>query len=191
MLRGLDSRGRADDATTIIKVADRDPIESAVTVYVDANASADAADRQEDVTEEIERLEAAGVLADAEVVAWQDADAGAIYREFVDAVGADALAPFFGELAGGNALDVPHVAMALRDDGDLTGLYPRQADGEATTVEDCLRALRTGDAVENVETEAATAVVTLDAEDEEAAEAQSDEGAGEKLEQSGTAAGAD
>lgn len=172
MLRGLDVRGGADDEQTIIKVADREPIDAEVTVFVDANASGAAAERQEEVAVELERLEAAGVIDAPSVVTWQDADVGARFEEFRDAVGEASLEPFFEELAEGNALDVPHVCIALREDESLTGLYPRTKDGDDQTVEDCLRALRTGDDPENVENVPDRPDETFDVEDDESATAE-------------------
>ncbi|QLD88885.1 hypothetical protein HWV07_07515 [Natronomonas salina] len=183
MLRGIDARGAADDEPTIIRVADRDPVDAEVTVFLDANASGAAADRQDDVTAEFERLEAAGVIDAPSVVTWQDADVGARFNEFRDAVGGGSLDPFFEELADGNALDVPHVCIALRSDGSLTGLYPRTADGDEQTVEDCLRALRTGDHAENVEYGPDRSVKSVDVRDDESATAE--------IEQSSDAAKAD
>ena len=175
MLRGLDVRGgAADDEQTIIKVADREPIDAEVTAFVDANATGAAAERQAEVTAELERLEAAGVLDAASVVAWQDADVGARFEEFRDAVGDASLEPFFEELADGNALDVPHVCVALRQGDSLTGLYPRREDGDDRTVDDCLRALRTGDGAENVEHAPDLDVEYIDVEDEESATAEVD-----------------
>lgn len=183
MFRGLDARGATDDEPTIIRVADRDPVDAEVTVFLDANASGVAADRQDDVTAELDRLEAAGVIDDPSVVTWQDADVGARFDEFRDAVGGDSLEPFFEELADGNALDVPHVCVALRTNGSLTGLYPRTTEGDDQTVEDCLRALRTGDDAENVENVSDRTDETFEVEDEESATAE--------IEQSSDAAKAD
>ena len=151
MLRGFDvNEGPKGDEPTIIKVAGRASLDADVTVYVNANVSGGAVDRQERAAEEFRRLESAGVLRDASVVTWQEADALARHREFRDAVGEASLAPFFEELADGNALDVPAVCVAIREEGELTGLYPRVRDGAEQTVEDCLRALASGDRVRNV-----------------------------------------
>ena len=183
MLRGLDVRGAAaDGGRTIIRVAGRQPIDAEVTVYVDANASGAAAERQETVVEELERLEAAGVVDAPSVVTWQDADVGARFEEFRDAVGDAPLEPFFEELADGEALDVPHVCVTLREEGSLAGLYPRTKGGDDRTVEDCLRALRTGDGAENVETAPDLDVGSIDVDDEAATA---------EIEQSGDAAKAD
>ena len=180
MLRGLDLSGGSGGPEAIVRVAGRDPIEGRVTAYVDASAP-DADEQRTRLRNEFDRLEKAGVVADAAVTTWQDADATARYEEFVDAVGAAALEPHFESKAGGNALAVPRVCVAVRDeDGDLTGLYPR-ADGDGATVEDGLRALRTGDGVENVAADSALSVASLEGED----------AASEEIEQSGPVAKAD
>ena len=150
MLRGLDINEGAAGDTTIIKVADRASPNADVTVYVDVNATGEPARRQKRVAEEFRRLESAGVVWSASVLSWQDVDAGALYDKFRDAVGEESLAPFFEELAGGNALDVPKVCVAVRDGDELTGVYPRTKDGAEQGVEDCLRALASGDRVRNV-----------------------------------------
>lgn len=188
MLRGLDLRGGRGDRAPVIRVAGRATVDGGVTAFVDASAP-DADARRARLRTEFDRLEAAGVVADATVTTWQDADATARYEEYVDAVGASALDPYFESLAGGEALDVPPACIEVRDaDGDLTGLFPRRVDGEATTVEDGLRALRTGDGVENVETDPALSVESLDDGDGESA---GEESAGEEADASGRLAKAD
>lgn len=105
MLRGFDvNEGPKGDEPTIIKVAGRTSLDADGTVYVNANVSGDDVDRQERVAEEFRRLESAGVIREASVVTWQETDALARYEEFRDAAGEASLAPFFEELAGGNAL---------------------------------------------------------------------------------------
>lgn len=151
MLRGLDARiGSTDGDPLIIKVAGREPLDATVTVYVDESASGDQRKRRDAVLEEVDRLEAAGVVESIAVRTWQDSDAAACYDEFVAAVGTDGLEPHFEELAGGDAVDVPCLCVAIRDGERLTGLYPRQKNGTDQYVEDCLRALASGDRVENV-----------------------------------------
>lgn len=182
MLRGLDYRGGGRGAETIVRVAGRDTTGGRVTAYVDAADAAD--DDEERLATASDHLEAAGVVDEATVRTWQDADVVARYEEYVDAVGADALEPHFESLAGGNALDVPAVCLEVRDaDGTLTGLYPQSEEGAAATVEDGLRALRTGEGVENVATDPALTVEPLEDGDEEAA--------GEELDRSCRVAKAD
>lgn len=183
MLRGLDLREGRGDPAPAIRVAGRATVDGGVTAFVDASAQ-DADARRERLRTEFDRLERAGVVADTAVKAWQEADATARYEEFVDAVGAAAIEPHFEPKAGGNALAVPPVCIAVRDgEGALTGLYPRREDGDAATVEDGLRALRTGEGVENVADDPAPAVESLG--DDEA------EAAGEDPEESGRVARAD
>lgn len=152
MLRGLDTRvgPDTDDEPSIIKVAGRANLEGDATIYVDDAASGSDKKRQEKILEEFDRLQAAGVLEATTVVTWQDADAMARYEEFADTAGETSLEPFFETLAEGNALDVPAVCVAIYDDETLTGLYPTTANGVEQHVEDCLRALSSGDCVENV-----------------------------------------
>lgn len=152
MLRGLDVPGvnGDEDVPTIIKVAGRTELEADVTVYLRESVSSAERERQEVVREEIERLENAGVLESVSFASWNDVRAGDRFEEFVEAVGADAVEPFFEEKAGGNAVEVPAVCIAIRQDGELTGLYPRRKDGTEQTVGDCVRALCSGDRVENV-----------------------------------------
>lgn len=151
MLRGLDVRGKASDDQSIIKVADREDFDGEVTVYVNESVSGDARTRQRRVIDEFDRLQAAGVLDDVTVVSWQDADVVSYYEEFADAVGEAKLAPFFERQEDGNAFELPDVCFAVREDGELTGLYPRTRNGTENTVQDGLRALCSGDRVENVD----------------------------------------
>ena len=160
MLRGLDARG-ADEDPIVVKVADRPTLEGTTTVYLRTGVSSVVRDRQARVRETFDQLRNAGVLGDVDVVEWPErartpadtdveAEAVARYDDFVDAVGAGALEPFFEERADGSALEVPAVCIAIRDDGGLTGLYPRHDGDTEQTVGDCIRALAAGDRVENV-----------------------------------------
>ena len=187
MLRGLDIRDGRGDPAPVIRVAGRATVDGGVTAFVDASAP-DADARRARLRTEFDRLEAAGVVADATVTTWQDADVAARYEEYVDAVGASALESHFEALAGGDALDVPPVCIEVRDEaGDLTGLFPRRVDAEEATVEDGLRALRTGEGVENVESDPELSVEPVDDGDDETA----DESAGEEADASGRVAKAD
>lgn len=152
MLRGLDVPGVTGDGDvpTMIKVAGRTELDAEVTVYVRENAASPERERQAVVTEEIERLTDAGVLDEVAVTHWSDVNAGDQYAEFVDAVDADALDPYFEATADGSAIEVPTVCIAIREDDDLTGLYPRRENGTEQTVGDCVRALCSGDRVRNV-----------------------------------------
>lgn len=152
MLRGLDVPGVTGDGDvpTMIKVAGRTELDADVTVYTREAASSAERERQAVVTEEMERLVDAGVLEAVAVKDWSDVSAADRYAEFVDAVGADALDPYFEERADGGAIEVPAVCIALRQDDELVGLYPRSMDDSEQTVGDCVRALCTGDRVRNV-----------------------------------------
>lgn len=152
MLRGLDVPGVTGDGDvpTMIKVAGRTELDAEVTVYVREHAASAEHERQQVVTEEMERLVDAGVLDEVAVTDWSEVDAGDRYAEFVDAVGADAIDAYFEAKAEGGAIEVPAVCIAIREDDELTGLYPRRQAGTEQTVGDCVRALCTGDRVRNV-----------------------------------------
>lgn len=150
MLRGLDvPTGGTAEEPTIVKVAGRARLEADVTVYVDDTATDDVADRQLEVIQAIDRLESAGVLTGTAIVSWQDCDVNSVFAAFEAAAG-DSLSPHVGSTDGGDATDVPPVCVAIRRDGELTGLYPRRKNGTDQTVEDCIRALCSGDRVENL-----------------------------------------
>ncbi|WP_254839928.1 HTH domain-containing protein [Natronomonas marina] len=166
MLRGLDARGSEEDPI-VVKVADRERLEGTVTAYLRTGVSSVVRDRQSRVRETVERLESSGVVADTEVVGWPerartppdtDVEAGAValYDEFVESVGDEALNPFFEARPGtggdDRVLELPAICVVYRDDGALTGLYPRWSDGDHHSIEDCLRALCSGDRIENVGT---------------------------------------
>lgn len=153
MLRGLDVpgvTGSDGDAPTMIKVAGRTELDAEVTVYLRDRVESAERERQEVVAEEMARLEDAGVLEDVAVESWSDVAAGDRYAEFVDAVGTDAIDPYFDRKADGGAVEVPAVCIAIREDDELTGLYPMETDRTEQTVGDCVRALCTGDRVRNV-----------------------------------------
>lgn len=155
MLRGLDVPGVTgtgdDDVPTMIKVAGRTELDADVTVYLRDRVESAERERQEVVLEEMDRLQDAGVLDSVVVESWSEVPAGDRYREFVDAVGADALDPFFAPKAeDGGAVEVPAVCIAIREDGDLSGLYPIATERTDQTVGDCVRALCAGDRVRNV-----------------------------------------
>ena len=151
MLRGLDYReAGGDDVPMMIKVAGRTELDAAVTVYRREAASSTERERQRIVAEEMGRLEDAGVLESVTVADWSDVRVGDRYDEFVEAVGTEALEPFFEEKADGSAVEVPAVCIAIHDEEGLTGLYPRRNGGTEQTVGDCIRALAAGDRVENV-----------------------------------------
>jgi hypothetical protein len=162
MLRGLDVWGKSDGEPTIIKAAGREAVTGDVTVYVANSLSAESHDRLRSVLDNFDRLEAAEVIDGVRVTQWPEtveaptdgpaAAALACYDEFVDAVGDDALEPYFEEHSGEGThertVEFADICIAIREDGELTGLYPRADEG--ASIEDCLTALAAGTPVENV-----------------------------------------
>ena len=63
--------------------------------------------------------------------------------------GDDALEPSFGERADGTVVEPPAVCVAIREDGELTGLYPQYDDVERT-VGDRVRAPCAGNRIVDV-----------------------------------------
>ncbi len=166
MLRGLDVAD-GDPDRVVVRVAGRETTGGRVAAYLRRGVSAVVGERQSRVREVVERLEAAGVVADAEVTEWPErvrapadggveAEAVALYDEFVEAVGADSLHPFFETRAatGGRdrVLELPAICVTVWTDDGLAGLYPRWHDGDHHSVEDCLEALCAGGRVVNVRT---------------------------------------
>lgn len=166
MIRGIDSnykRGQPEESP-IIKVADRTEIVGEITVYLREAPPEYVRERQQVVLDTFEKLEATAVLSDVTVVRWPkhvrvptdrtDTNAGDTYQEFVDAVGNESLEPFFKQKpASGrnqNVLVLPTICIALRIDGELSGLYPHWDDGTHHSIEDCQQALSVGDPIANV-----------------------------------------
>ncbi|WP_178918258.1 HTH domain-containing protein [Natronomonas gomsonensis] len=162
MLRGLDMGGKSGGEPTIIRVADREPLSAELTLYVHETVPDAASDRVSSALDGFELLEQAGVVTDrrVETVSRQptgnEADGSApaaVYDEFVEAVDWESLDPFFKTRPGSDGADrvtFPPLCVAIRDAGELTGLYPRWNDGTHESIEDCLNALAAGDRVENV-----------------------------------------
>jgi hypothetical protein len=78
-----------------------------------------------------------------------------LYEEFLEALGDDGhLDPFFEDRPGiGRASRVvvlPVITLALRRDGELTGLYPCWKDGHHYSIEQGLEALERGEDAENL-----------------------------------------
>lgn len=152
MLLGLDvPTGGTAAEPTMVKVAGRAPLEADLTVYLDGTATGSDADRQDDVLHAIDRLTEAGILTDPAIRDWRDCDVDARLAEFRGAVADGAFEPFVEERPDGTGVEMPDVFVAIRRDGELTGLYPRRKGGTDQTVEDCVRALCSGDRVENLE----------------------------------------
>lgn len=163
MLRGLDVRRGGGDEPMIVKVAGREPLEGRVTLYVRHSVPEAASDRAASVLDGFRRLDDAGVIGDLQTVECPESVADPAedgtaavdaYDEFVDAVGWESLDPFFKTQSGTDGTDrvvtFPPVCVAFREDGELTGLYPRWNEGTHESIEDCLNALAVGDCVANV-----------------------------------------
>jgi len=164
MLRGLDTWGESDDEPMIIKAAGREAFDGDVTVYVAESLSSESHERFRAVREGFDRLEAAEVVDGVSIVTWPtEVDAPtdgpenevvAIYDEFVESVGTDALEPFFEAETGDDdherTVTMPDICITVRDEGELTGLYPKRNGSETQSVEDWLAALAMGDRAENV-----------------------------------------
>ena len=165
MLRGLDRVTGADGGDPVmVKVDGRSALNGELTVYLRESPPSYVHDRQNAVLEVLGALESAGIVRDVPVVRWPEQvrdDAGAetpaldTYGAFRDSVGRESLEPFFEEkpAAGpdGRVVVLPVICVALRDDGELTGLYPRWENGTHHSIEDCLNALTAGEPIVNVE----------------------------------------
>jgi hypothetical protein len=163
MLRGLDMGGKSGGEPTIIRMVDREPLSAELTLYVRETVPDAASDRVSSALEGFDLLEQAGVVTDRRVETVSERSPGgdttgleptAAYDEFVESVGWESLDPFFKTQRGTDGVDrvvtFPPVCVAIREDGELTGLYPRWNDGTHESIEDCLNALAAGDSVENV-----------------------------------------
>lgn len=143
------------------------PLSASVTLYLRAGAPTTARDRQRNARARVEALVDAGVLPDLTVEEWPSKavvpndgptdPAVETYDEFADAAAARPdvhLDPFFEDRPGVGRSDrvvvLPVVCIAIRRDGELTGLYPCWNEGDHEAVEDGLAALETGEDVENL-----------------------------------------
>jgi hypothetical protein len=153
-----------------------EPASYTVTVHMRASPTGVAARRQQGVLERLRALEADGLVPGLSVERWgsrvsvpddemtlDDRESVALYDEFAaveDEEGIQ-LEPFFeqrravgGLLSSGPATErvvvFPVVAITVRRDGDLTGLYPCWKDGKHQSVENCLGALADGGTGENL-----------------------------------------
>ncbi|MES3518245.1 MAG: hypothetical protein PPP58_11325 [Natronomonas sp.] len=134
-----------------------------VTVHLRGTAPDAAHEQQRAVVGELRRLDRNDVIERLRVRRWErrvsvpsdgpDSEVVGLYDEFVDAVGAHALEPFFEQRPGIGRLDrtvvLPMICVTARRDGELVGLYPRYNDDEHESVSDALTRLRGGD-VENL-----------------------------------------
>ena len=174
MFRGLDIDDSAatTPAAPIVKIEERAPLDGELTVYLRSSAPDVARERQRAVLDLVDCLESAAVVDDVPVVRWPKrvrapansdpaaAAAVACYDEFVERVGVRALEPFFEERPATGRVDrvivFPVICIAVRDEGELTGLYPHWNDGVHHSIEDCLAALSAGEPVDNIGAHAAT-----------------------------------
>ena len=156
-------RGEADHSTDADAAAD-----CTVTLHLRSSAPAAATRRQRNILQRLRSLASDGVVPDLRVERWSsrvtvsadgddgDRDPVALYEEFETAAErADArLEPFFetreavgGLLSAGPPTDrvivFPVVALTVRRDGEVTGLFPCWNDGTHHSVEDALDALAT------------------------------------------------
>ena len=138
----------------IIKVSGRTELVADVTVYLRETVSGAERERRQVVRAEMERLENAGVLGGVTFASWGEVRAGDRFDELVEAVGTEALEPFFEERpatgAGDRVVDLPAICISHRKEGALRALYPRWSDGTHHSIEDCTRALCAGDDIENL-----------------------------------------
>lgn len=142
-----------------------EPLPVEATAYFRASAPAVARTRQETARARLGALTDAGVLPDVEIGQWPNkasvpADGPTpppveLYEEFLGVLGDDGhLDPFFEDRPGvGRASRVvvlPVITLALRRDGELTGLYPCWKDGHHYSIEQGLDALENGEDAENL-----------------------------------------
>lgn len=146
-------------------LADAGPVdpELDVTLYLRSSASPPAKRRQTAARDRLEALDDAGIVPAATVRGWDrrsgdhgfgDATALDRYDEFAAALGDRGhLDPFFRESStgfGDRSIVVPVLCLVVRRDEAVTGLYPCWSEGTHWSIEDGLRALETGDDVENL-----------------------------------------
>lgn len=145
--------------------ADR-PLE--LDVYMRAFAPDAAQRRQEAMLDRMRELRDRGMVEEVSVTRWsnqvsvspaQDREPPVgveTYRELDEAVGETELSiePFFRERSGAGGdrtvLSLPVLCVAIRRDGEITGVYPCSAPDGSYSVTDCLDALASGNDVENV-----------------------------------------
>ena len=154
-----------DEPYTTPKLGTDEPLDVEATAYFRTSAPAVARSRQETAKARLNALVDAGVLVDVTVGSWPNkasvpADGPAPtpverYEEFKTALGDDGhLDPFFEDRPGiGRASRVvvlPVITLALRRDGEVTGLYPCWKDGHHYSIEQGLNALEKGEPAENL-----------------------------------------
>jgi hypothetical protein len=154
-----------DPVETPAPTAD-EPFDADVTVYLRGTAPTVARERQEATVARLEALEELGLLPELTVEQWpsrsnvpSDGPADPVvdtYDEFAAAAGEGVhLDPFFDDRPGigrsSRVVVFPVIAVAVRREGELTGLYPCWKDGHHHSVEEALDGLETGADVENLD----------------------------------------
>jgi hypothetical protein len=159
-----------DEPPALPTVTAETPLSASVSLYLRAGAPTAARDRQADARARIEALVDAGLLPDCTVEDWpsravvpSDGPADSAVETYEELAGAVAarpgvhLDPFFEDRPGVGRTDrvvvLPVVCIAVRRDGELTGLYPCWNEGAHESVEDGLAALESGEDVENLRSE--------------------------------------
>lgn len=167
MIRGLaeqDDGAVTEPATTLEDVATEAPFEGQLRLSLRASVPEAARARQRAVLEGLEAFADAGVVEELSVIEWPDRvrlastpaaeSAARTYEALVEAVGSNALEPFFQERPTVGPVDravvFPVICVTAHRGDDLVGLFPRWKDGTHHAVPDCLRALASGDCIENV-----------------------------------------
>jgi hypothetical protein len=138
-------------------------VDCAVSMYARAAPTRAGKRRQESVRDRLTALANDGRISAVAVEQWprrvtiDEAEASGVigtYEEFAaaaDAAGAR-LEPFFADRpgvsgllqngAGDRILTLPVIALAVRQDGEIVGLYPCYRDGTHHRVEECVETLK-------------------------------------------------
>lgn len=166
MIQGLaeqETGVTSEPGTVAGDVAPEERFTGQLRLYLRASVPEAARSRQRAVLERLETFEAAGVVEALSVTEWPDRvrlastpsteSAARTYETLVDAVGREALEPFFEERPAVGPVDravvFPVICVTAHRGDDLVGLFPRWTDGSHHAVSDCLRALASGDCIEN------------------------------------------
>ena len=149
--------------------SDNKPLE--LDVYMRTFVPDAAQRRQEAMLERMRDLRDRGKVDDVSVSRWSSqvcvspglehdaADGAEAYRELKDAVADTDLSiePFFRERQGTGedrrVVSLPVICVAVRRDGEITGIFPCSATDGTYSVTDCLDALEDETDVENVATD--------------------------------------
>lgn len=147
------------------------------TLYIRPGASTVTKERQAQIRDRFESLEAAAVIDEVTVENWSkevdvpkdgtatDEDAVELFDEFSQAIeeapGTGRLEPFFEERpqvssffstsATERVIVFPVLGVTVRREGDLVGLFPCWLDGTHYSVSNCLDLLADGDSVTNLQ----------------------------------------